>query len=180
MNNLFDNSCDQVQIGSLFTSCLLYADDLVLLSTSDKGLQVVLDKLSSFCFKWNLKVNISKTKVIIFNKAGKTLKGYKFKYEDSTVDIVNDYKYLGIIFTASGTCSEGINYLCKKALKALFRIRKALASEKTNQAYFLNYMSNVLNQFCYTVVRFGLLRGSQPNLKILNRRMSRLVLKKFS
>ena len=36
LNNLFDNSCDQVQIGSLFTSCLLYADDLVLLSTSDK------------------------------------------------------------------------------------------------------------------------------------------------
>ena len=59
LNNLFDNSCDQVQIGSLFTSCLLYADDLVLWSTSDKVLQVVLDELSSFCFKWNLKVNIS-------------------------------------------------------------------------------------------------------------------------
>ena len=93
LNNLFDNSCDQVQIGSLFTSFLLYADDLVLLSTSDKVLQVALDKLSIFCFKWNLKVTISKTKVIIFNKAGKTLKGYKFKYEDSNVDIVNEYKY---------------------------------------------------------------------------------------
>lgn len=84
----------------------MYADDLVLLSTSDKGLQVVLDKLSSFCFKWNLKVDISKTKVIIFNKAGKTLKGYKFKYEDSNVDTVNEYKYLDIIFKASGAFSE--------------------------------------------------------------------------
>ena len=53
--------------------------------------------------------------VIIFNKAGKTLKGYKFKYEDSNEDIVNEYKYLGIIFKASGTFSEGISYLCKKA-----------------------------------------------------------------
>ena len=118
MNNLFDNSCDQVQIGSLFTSCLLYADDLVILSASDKGLQVTLDKLSSFCFNWNLKVNISKTKVIIFNKVGKPLKGYKFKYEDSNVDIVNEYKYLGIIFKASRTFSEGINYLCKKSIES--------------------------------------------------------------
>ena len=60
-----------------------------------------------------MKVNISKTKVhvIIFDKAGKILVGYIFKYVDSNVDIVNKYKYLGIIFKASGTFSEGINYL---------------------------------------------------------------------
>ena len=50
---------------------------------------------------------------------------------------MNEYKYLGIIFNAPGTFSEGINYLCKKALKALFCIRKALASEKTNTSLFL-------------------------------------------
>ena len=71
LNNLFEDSCDQVQIGSLFTSCLLYADDLVLLSTSDKGLQIVLDKLSSFCFKWNLKVKVDRTFGLIRNPLAK-------------------------------------------------------------------------------------------------------------
>ncbi|MCU7801522.1 MAG: hypothetical protein KZQ70_15665, partial [gamma proteobacterium symbiont of Lucinoma myriamae] len=81
-----------------FISCLMYADDIVLLSNSDTGLQILLDKLQRFCQKWNLKVNIAKTKIIIFNKAGKILKRCKFSYDGTDVEIVNEYKYLGIIF----------------------------------------------------------------------------------
>lgn len=134
---LFDGDCDQVQIGDIVSSCLLYADDIVLLSNSSAGLQVALDKLSIFCTKWNLKVNISKTKVIIFNKAGKTVKGNVFKFDGNLVEIVNEYKYLGIIFKPSGTFTDGINYLCKKALKASFCIRKAIGSDKMNTPLFL-------------------------------------------
>ena len=35
----FDESCDQVQIGDCLISCLMYADDIVLLSNSAGGLQ---------------------------------------------------------------------------------------------------------------------------------------------
>lgn len=65
------------------------------------------------------------------------LKGFSFMYDGRTVEIVNEYKYLGIIFKPSGSFSEAINYLCKKALKALFCIRKAIASEYMNVELFL-------------------------------------------
>lgn len=162
--HLFDASCDQVQVGDIFTSCLMYADDIVLLSNSGKGLQLILEKLHSFCHKWNLKVNVAKTKVIIFNKAGRILKGYDFLHEGSIVEIVNEYKYLGIIFKPSGTFSEGINYLGKKALKALFCIRKALASENLNACLFLKLYEQCVNQFYYIVVKFGELRDSSTSL----------------
>ena len=54
-------------------SCLMYADDIVLFSNSAGGLQKLLNSLLQFCQRWNLKVNVAKTKVIIFNKSGKLL-----------------------------------------------------------------------------------------------------------
>ena len=43
-------------------NCLLYADDLVLLSKSKQGLQHCLNTLSTFCEKWTMNVNLKKTK----------------------------------------------------------------------------------------------------------------------
>ena len=55
---------------------MLYADDLVILSNSADGPLKLLNRLLYFCQRWNLKVNVTKTKVIIFNKAGRILKNY--------------------------------------------------------------------------------------------------------
>jgi hypothetical protein len=54
--------------------CLLYADDVILLSNSQKGLQSKLDSLELFCKEWCMSVNISKAKVVIFNKSGRFIK----------------------------------------------------------------------------------------------------------
>ena len=45
---------------------LLYADDLILMSESAAGLQKQLDALASFCEERQLTVNLSKTKVVVF------------------------------------------------------------------------------------------------------------------
>ncbi len=45
---------------------LLYADDLILMSTTASGLQKQLDVLASFCETHQLTVNLTKTKVVIF------------------------------------------------------------------------------------------------------------------
>ena len=134
MNDLvehFNLECDPVSINGKSISCLLYADDIVLMSQSANGLQTILDNLKLFCDKWNLKVNIQKTKVMIFNKSGKVLKGYTFSFEEQSLELVSEYKYLGIIFKPSGSFSFAINYLSKKTSKAMFCIRKTLYSEKT-------------------------------------------------
>ena len=54
-------------------SCLLYADDLVLLSHSQQGLQNSLDKLSTFCEQWKMQVNLKKTKIMVFQKSAENL-----------------------------------------------------------------------------------------------------------
>ena len=128
----FNSDCTPLKLDDEFISCLLYADDIVLLSETSKGLQKSLDILHDYCVKWNLEVNINKTKVVIFNKSGRILKGFSFFYNHEPVCIVNEYKYLGIILKPSGTFSEAINQLSKKANKAIFCIRKTLYSNNSN------------------------------------------------
>ena len=69
--DIFDDGCDAVLCGTLKMNCLMFADDLVLFSESAPGLQNCLNKLNTYTKKWNLKVNINKTKVVVFNKGGK-------------------------------------------------------------------------------------------------------------
>ena len=60
---------------------LLYADDMVLFSDSAEDLQVQLNNFSEYCDIWRLKVNISKTKNVVFTRA--RLQHFKFSYKGS-------------------------------------------------------------------------------------------------
>ena len=47
---------------------LLYADDTILLAESPEELQTALNSMNLYCNDWNFKINVSKTKVVIFSK----------------------------------------------------------------------------------------------------------------
>ena len=61
---------------------LMYADDLIIMSTTQEGLQKSLDGLSKYCKLWKLNINHKKTKCMIFSKGSNTKKSefhYRFK-----------------------------------------------------------------------------------------------------
>jgi hypothetical protein len=119
------SSGDAVLLNNKPVNCLMYADDIVLLSTSPQGLQNKLDILKQYCNDWCLTVNTNKTKVLIFNKAGKHIK-HTFNLIDTQLECVNRYKYLGIHFCASGSFYFAQEDLYKKALKVYFKFSKDL------------------------------------------------------
>ena len=59
---------DPVDILGQKVNCLMYADDITLLSTSKQSLQNSLDKLQNYCEEWLLDINFVKTKVADFLK----------------------------------------------------------------------------------------------------------------
>ena len=69
-SHIFDTSCDGIDTGMLHFNCLLYADDVILLSTTEAGLQNCISKFEKYCDDWCIEVNLVKSKVMIFNKAG--------------------------------------------------------------------------------------------------------------
>jgi hypothetical protein len=60
--NIFSDDCDPVKLCKAIFNCLMYADDLLLVSESEEGLQKCLDKLAIFCDKSKLEINMDKTK----------------------------------------------------------------------------------------------------------------------
>ena len=81
--------------------CLLYADDTIILAESPFQLLKALDALNLYCNKWGLKVNVDKTKVMIFSK-GKVTKYKSFKFGLHNIEVVYDYVYLGTKFNHYG------------------------------------------------------------------------------
>ena len=63
---------------------LLYADDTILLSETEKGLQQLLNAFCNYCKQWKLSVNLDKTKVIVFSKR-KSNKKYNFTFDGDTI-----------------------------------------------------------------------------------------------
>ena len=74
--NLYLNDINQIftsqeycppSLGEHEVKCLLYTDDLLILSETAQGLQNALNRLNIYCKTWRLQMNIKKTKVMIFN-----------------------------------------------------------------------------------------------------------------
>jgi hypothetical protein len=118
----FDASCDPVAINKTQIHCLMYAD-VVLLSTTEKGIQSCVDKLSKFAKDWKMTINTNRTKMLVFNK-GRRLKIINIKYNNSFIECVQKYTYLGVVFNASGSFTTSKHEIHNKGNKALFKLRK--------------------------------------------------------
>ena len=116
-----------IKVGNTQISCLVYADDLVIMSTCHVSLQKCITNLEKYCTKWKLEVNLKKTKIVIFNKQGSLIKKHKFLYKKQLLQNTREYKYLGFTFSCSGLDHPGILNLLKQAKKAWFTIQQSLS-----------------------------------------------------
>jgi hypothetical protein len=71
--------------------CRLFADDLVLLSK--EGLQQHLDFLHRFCQTWALTVNLSKTKIMIFQKRS-SCQDHEYNFHQDTFALEHKNTYI--------------------------------------------------------------------------------------
>ena len=103
-------------------SCLLWADDIILLSHSEEGLRYMLSALSSYVDENGMSINTKKTKCMIFNKTGKYIRR-SYPLKNGTIETTNSYKYLGFIFTPSGEIVSGLRDLRDRALRAYHKLK---------------------------------------------------------
>ena len=102
---------------------MIYADDLLLLSEIKEGLQSCLDSLQIYSDHWKLKINIVKTKVMIFSSRKYKTENPSFQLNYSSTEIVDKYKYLGIILSNNGNFKHAVDYLYQNSLKAIFALK---------------------------------------------------------
>ena len=102
---------------------MLYADDTILLAESAEVLPVQLSAFGKYCDNWKIKVNVNKTKIMVFG-FGKLPQNLKFTYKKVDIEIVKQFNYLGVIFTKTCNFDVTEKRLADKALKAMYEALK--------------------------------------------------------
>ena len=116
---------DAPTLRGVLVPLLLYADDLMLMSTTAAGLQKQLDALASFCDQCQLTVNLSTTKIVVFEAQHSHVADLMLN--GAVVERVESYKYLGFTFHATKDMSFGTGILVVAAKKAMFAMRRRCA-----------------------------------------------------
>ena len=64
---------------------VMYADDTVILCDSEQNMKEALVSLHRYCLEWKLKVNCSKTKIVIFSRGRVATSNYNFQFGEEEI-----------------------------------------------------------------------------------------------
>lgn len=91
------NDAHGIVVDKMIIMYMFFADDLILVSETEKGLQEQINNMSRYTSIWHLIVSLVKTKIVIFNSRQVNVQD-SFYYGTERIGIVHEYKYLGVYF----------------------------------------------------------------------------------
>ena len=144
-----------VSIGGLNINHLLQADDLILTSETSSGLQRLLDKLSKYCRRWHLLLNVIKN-IKIFDKtylATQTVSNFTFN--DKRIDECTKYKYLGVIFSNQGPRFEENNKHVKDKSTLVIIASKTMVYSAVGNALPTILLLKIFNQQIRPILEYA-------------------------
>jgi hypothetical protein len=159
INDIVDvlNECEGVKLNDEKLTCLLYADDIVLIGENENDLQDMLDKVKNWCSKWRMTVNINKSKIMHCRPKTQIKSNVIFKYGDKQLEYVEKYKYLGVIIDYCINYEVTASVLSNSASRALgnlfskFKENKGMGYETFTKLY----NSGVVPILDYSVAVWG-------------------------
>ena len=143
---------------------LLYAGDTVILAESPKELQLALDAMDQYCTLWKRKINVSKTKVLIFSR-GYVRNRPEFTLGNVKLEIVRDYQYIGLISNYNGKFNKANQKLFEKGRRAMFSLlRKA-------RCLFLppDVLFKLFNHILVPIITYGCELWGSENIDIIEK-----------
>jgi len=91
------NFIGALQIGGRIVTNLRYADDIILLATSDAELQELVDRLDRVSRKYSLLINVDKTKVMASDGIA-----CRILIQSEQMEQVDTFPYLGSLIIEDG------------------------------------------------------------------------------
>ena len=105
---------------------LLFVDDIVLLSDTVPGLQNQINNLKNAANKLGLVINTEKTKVVVFRNGGFIAAHEKWMIGDTKLEVVTEYKYLGVTLSTRICTNTILADLITRAKAASIQILRSL------------------------------------------------------
>ena len=120
-------SCGGVKIGECTVQRLLFADDLVLLDSTQNGVQQALDRFSDACSVAGMKISTTKTETMCLSRQPKQcslqIDGVPLKQSEK-------FKYLGVSFTSDGRQSSELDIRIGKASAVMRQLHRSVVLKR--------------------------------------------------
>ena len=150
---------------------ILYADDTVILANNASDLQQALQNLEQYCKMWKLTVNPKKTKITIFSSRKVNANTLHFTYNGKPIEIVDSFKYLGIMFKYNGKFDECKKRLYDQASKAMF----SLLSKSHELDLPLDIRLELFDRMIIPILIYGCEIWGYEDLKIIEKLHTRFL-----
>jgi hypothetical protein len=98
---------------------LAFADDMVIVAKSEREMKETMRNLEKYVRKKNLEVNVEKTKMMVFNKRTRKNEESAWKWEESKIKRVSEFKYLGYTSNERATDKTQVREVVRKANKVV-------------------------------------------------------------
>ena len=116
-----------VTVGACRINRLLFADDLVLLTSSQQSLQHALDRFSAACNQTRLKIITKNTEVLCLSTNPRQC---MLQVSGNTLQQVEKFKHLGVVFASDARWSKEIDTRIGKANAVLRELYRSAATKR--------------------------------------------------
>ena len=131
MREALEGVVDGIKVGGMMINDVRFSDDQGMVSNTEKGLQKIVDRLDEASKRYEMKINVKKTKVMIVSKkAGKKL---KIVIDGKEVEQVDKFKYLGAMLTEDGKAMTDIKVREAMAKEAFSKRRELLVRKMSKR-----------------------------------------------
>ena len=136
----------KISLMSKEINTLLFADDIVLFSESKIGLQKQLNILEKYCDQWSLKVNLEKSKIVVFRNGGPLKNSEKWSFKGQNMMTCTYYNYLGLQFSSAHAWSYNQKIRAERGSRAVYGVKNMLnrLQIKDNGVMFKIFDSKIL------------------------------------
>ena len=170
ISNCLEKKCG-AKINDYEVATVAYCDDLVVMSPTIGGLNVLLEECNKYAQDWKIQFNAAKSAYLEF---GKYNNNFKVKLGNDTIPRTTCVNYLGLPL---GNEVDKINYLegkMKKVERALYSLHNFGCKANALSPYTIAY---IYKQYCQSIFKYGLelIEMSKKTLNELNIRQNILV-----
>ena len=124
--NLEQDHIHAPKLNKFEATSVSWADDLLIMSMTELGLQKCLNNLETYAKQWDLVVSMKKTRCVIFSKgSAKCTNQNLFIYSNELIPFETFYKYLGVEITNNFEFKLVKKERTTRARNAIFTIRQA-------------------------------------------------------
>ena len=146
-------ACECATIGNFKISRLLFSDDLVLLSSTESGIQRALNSFADASNTAGIKISTAKTEVLHLSR---NPDHSVLQVSGGTLKQVEKFKYLGIAFTSDAKQDEGLVARIGKASAIMQALHCSVVMKReSSKKAKLSICKRLLSPFSLVVKNFG-------------------------